>query len=206
MYRIQFSLKSNSNELFVNTITLRLQTGQIICVDRHYTDYTVDPVDNTVIRMTWREVHEWTGTRELPLPSPLELEMCELVEFEIEDDAPEDYICEVVGYEIFDDNYEPVHAGGIDLEYKQKRIRMYLLDDDDEFYEKYFTNRIEWDTPILKKYEFDTPEEFLSVWQDLKEDPISMWYWVYDRDTVICSGAIDPGDIDIYEEAWKEEL
>lgn len=46
-------------------------------------------------------------------------------------------------------------------------------------------------------YEFDTPQEFIKKWYELDE---GAWYWVFADGDVICSGAVDPGDIEIFED------
>lgn len=46
-------------------------------------------------------------------------------------------------------------------------------------------------------YVFDTPQEFIKKWYELDE---GAWYWVFANGDVICSGAVDPGDIEIFED------
>lgn len=52
---------------------------------------------------------------------------------------------------------------------------------------------------------YETPVEFLMAWREMVHNPEGMWYWVMDGGDCICSGACDPGDIEIFEEnfGWK---
>ena len=54
-----------------------------------------------------------------------------------------------------------------------------------------------------KKYVFKTPKEFVEHWYDLPE---GNWYWVFHAGELICSGAIDPNDIEIFEEHFGTEF
>lgn len=54
-----------------------------------------------------------------------------------------------------------------------------------------------------KKYEFKTPKEFVEYWYKLPE---GNWYWVFHAGELICSGAIDPGDIEIFEDYFGVEF
>ena len=51
-----------------------------------------------------------------------------------------------------------------------------------------------------ESYTFDTPEEFIEKWYELDE---GAWYWVYDKGEIICSGAVDPNDIEIFEDYFN---
>jgi len=53
-----------------------------------------------------------------------------------------------------------------------------------------------------KKYEFNSPKEFVKHWYGMEGD----WYWVFHLGELICSGAIDPSDIEIFEEHFGEEF
>ena len=48
-----------------------------------------------------------------------------------------------------------------------------------------------------ESYTFDTPEEFIKKWYELDE---GAWYWVFANGDEICSGAVDPNDIEIFED------
>ncbi len=54
-----------------------------------------------------------------------------------------------------------------------------------------------------KKYQFKTPKEFVEYWYELPE---GNWYWVFHAGELICSGAIDPNDIEIFEEHFGTEF
>ena len=203
-----FDVKCNHDMPYINTVTLLLKDGQLITLDRHSTIFQKTDRGN-VCNMTWNEPYEWSGERELPLPAPKEFVGAKLVDYDVEDDAPEDYEFVVTSCKLYSDEKDvqikidlnPL----IDLAEK-KRIRMYLLDDEEENYERFFTNKITPSTPILSQYVFDTPKEFMKTWRKLADDPTTMWYWVYDGNNVVCSGAIDPGDEEIYAESWEGEL
>ena len=49
---------------------------------------------------------------------------------------------------------------------------------------------------LKEQYVFDTPQEFIKKWYELDE---GAWYWVLVNGKVICSGAVDPDDIEIFE-------
>lgn len=52
---------------------------------------------------------------------------------------------------------------------------------------------------IREFYAFDTPEEFVAKWRELDE---GAWYWVFDKGEIVCSGALDPNDIELFEDYW----
>ncbi len=47
-----------------------------------------------------------------------------------------------------------------------------------------------------ESYIFNTPEEFIKKWYELDE---GAWYWVFVYGEEICSGALDPDDIETFE-------
>ncbi len=55
-----------------------------------------------------------------------------------------------------------------------------------------------------KKYEFKTPKEFVEHWYKLPE---GNWYWVYHGDDdLVCSGACDPNDLEIFKDYFGDAL
>ena len=54
-----------------------------------------------------------------------------------------------------------------------------------------------------EKYTFDTPTEFIKKWYELDE---GIWYSVCVDGEEICSGAVDPDDIDIFEEYFNTKF
>ena len=78
---------------------------------------------------------------------------------------------------------------------KGRYVMAFALDDTDEF----FTDDWFDDNSIVTYYAFDTPEELVAAWYRKSVDPDSMWYWLLDDGKCFCSGACDPGDIDIIE-------
>lgn len=65
--------------------------------------------------------------------------------------------------------------------------------------DKYFTDDFTGEG-IHTYYVFDTPEEFISKWEEICYEPHGMWYWCLNDGECFCSGACDPNDIDIFEE------
>ena len=49
---------------------------------------------------------------------------------------------------------------------------------------------------LQEQYYFDTSQEFIEKWYELDE---GVWYWVFADGKCICSGAVDPDDIEIFE-------
>lgn len=98
----------------------------------------------------------------------------------------------------------PECDGSFDVDMPNGRIIMaFAWDETDE----YFTD--DWcdDNEIATYYAFDTVEEFMKAWRKMAycEDgcyPDSMWYWVIDNGKLVCSGACDTYDEDIYKEYW----
>lgn len=64
---------------------------------------------------------------------------------------------------------------------------------------KYFTENFTGEG-IHTYYLFNTPEEFISKWKEIYNLPNGMWYWCLDDGYCFCSGAVDPGDIEIFED------
>lgn len=56
---------------------------------------------------------------------------------------------------------------------------------------------------IGESYMFDTPEEFVAKWHELDD---GAWYWVFDKGETVCSGALDPNDIEIFEDYWGKRF
>ena len=50
---------------------------------------------------------------------------------------------------------------------------------------------------------FNNPEDFINKWLEIYDKPNGMWYWVLDDGVCICSGAVDPSDIDGFREHWN---
>ena len=92
------------------------------------------------------------------------------------------------------------HFEEINLEHcnyvPEGKIMIAMLDDD--YYTEYNSYPEEYRSNYAQTtYVFDTPEEFIKKWYELDE---GVWYWVFvDREEVL-SGAVDPDDIEIFEE------
>lgn len=56
---------------------------------------------------------------------------------------------------------------------------------------------------LQEQYFFDTPQEFIKKWYELDE---GVWYWVFVNGEEICSGAVDPNDLEIFEDYFGMEL
>lgn len=75
---------------------------------------------------------------------------------------------------------------------------------DDGYYLEHGDYPEEFDSDLAYEgFEFDTPEEFVAKWQELED---GAWYWVFDKGEIVCSGAIDPNDIEIFEEHWDRSF
>ena len=72
---------------------------------------------------------------------------------------------------------------------------------DGSYYEEHGDYPENFDSGFAYKgYVFDTPEEFVEKWYDLPEGD---WYWCFNKGELFCSGAMDPGDIEIFEEYFE---
>ena len=96
--------------------------------------------------------------------------------------------------EVFDVKCVPVDA--------EANIAVMILDAP-KFFEMYseYPEEFKEEYPH-KKYEFSSPKEFVEHWYGMEGD----WYWVFHLGELICSGAIDPSDIEIFEEHFGEEF
>lgn len=78
----------------------------------------------------------------------------------------------------------------------QDKIFMAVLDDG--YYLEHNEYPAEYHSRYAKEtYEFDTPQEFIQKWYEIEE---GAWYWVFDEGMEICSGAVDPNDIELFED------
>lgn len=89
-----------------------------------------------------------------------------------------------------------------DVDVPQGRIVMAFANDCDY---DFFTNDWYDSNEFLSYYAFDTVEEFMETWDKVSDNPDSMWYWVMDNGELVCSGACDPGDEEIFEEYFDIE-
>lgn len=64
----------------------------------------------------------------------------------------------------------------------------------------YFTDDFDPKNPLVSYYAFNSPKAFMDAWKEKVKKPDSMWYFVLNGDFCVCSGACDPGDIEIFEE------
>lgn len=112
----------------------------------------------------------------------------------------------------------PECGSSFDIDVPKGRIIMAITDPTDKEFDSegneidpylYFTYDL-MDTSVHTFCAYDSPEEFLKDWQkrmtNLEENHdfsgTGMWYWVYDEDELICSGAMDPNDEEIFIEYW----
>ena len=82
---------------------------------------------------------------------------------------------------------------------KAKVVMAFSDDHDPNNDEAYFTD---WfpGTCIRTYYAFDSVDAFADAWYKMVENPDGMWYWVLDEGTLICGGACDPCDDEIFAE------
>lgn len=87
---------------------------------------------------------------------------------------------------------------------KGKIVMAFVNDEDPEKDWEHFTD--DWrGNDIRTYYAFDTPEEFMRAWRKMEEDPDGMWYWVLVDGQLICSGACDPNDEEIFADYFGFE-
>lgn len=101
----------------------------------------------------------------------------------------------------------PECGSSFDVNVPEGRIVMAFtdpVDDDNDNPYKYFTEDFTGQG-IHTYYAFNTVDEFIQKWKEIYELPNGMWYWVLDKDKIVCSGACDPDDINIFIEYWKDE-
>lgn len=82
-----------------------------------------------------------------------------------------------------------------------KKNNIILAICNDSYYRKHNSYPEEFQRTYAKEYyEFDTPEELIDKWCELDE---GIWYWVLVNNQIICSGALDPDDIEILEDYFN---
>lgn len=69
-------------------------------------------------------------------------------------------------------------------------------EDTDEFNNAFVAGRFETDNFIL----------FYKMFITVVKNPCAMWYWVIDNGNTCISGAIDPGDIEIFKEIYEDKF
>ena len=90
-----------------------------------------------------------------------------------------------------------------DVDVPNGRIVMaFAWDETDEF----FTDNWRDSNAIATYYAFNTPEEFMEAWKEMRDNPDGMWYWVMEDENLICSGACDYMDEDIFIEHWDLKM
>lgn len=94
----------------------------------------------------------------------------------------------------------PECGGSFDVDIPEGKIIMaFAWDEDDD----YFTDNWRDDNHFATYYAFNTQHEFFEAWEKMSENPDGMWYWVMVDGKCICSGACDPGDIEIFNEYFN---
>lgn len=72
---------------------------------------------------------------------------------------------------------------------------------DYEYYDKHNSYPEEYNSRYAHTaYVFDTPQEFIEKWYELYEGD---WYWVFVNGEEILSGAVDPDDIETFEDYFN---
>lgn len=101
----------------------------------------------------------------------------------------------------------PVCEGSFDVDVPEGNIVMAFTDkvDDAEDPYRYFTDSFTGEG-IFHYFAYDTPEEFVAAWNEISNNPPGMWYFVLVEGRCICSGACDPGDIDIFSDYWDKDF
>ena len=109
---IEFKCKTNYEDPYINVLNITLKSGAKVTIDRPTTLYSVE---NGVMSMTWEDsyiyalddAHFFGGEDEYGLRL-FDIEKDEFkklvsgckAEFEIEDEAPQDYTCELISFEV----------------------------------------------------------------------------------------------------------
>lgn len=82
------------------------------------------------------------------------------------------------------------------------KIMIAVLDDD--YYLEHKSYPVEYNEDYAHEvYTFDTPQEFIKKWYELDE---GAWYWVFVNSDIICAGAVDPDDIEGFEDYFGMKL
>lgn len=95
----------------------------------------------------------------------------------------------------------PECKSSFDVDVPEGRIVMAFTDPDENGANpyQYFTEKFHGQN-IHLYMAFNTPEEFVAKWKEIYDKPNGMWYWCLDDGYCFCSGACDPGDIEIFED------
>ena len=81
----------------------------------------------------------------------------------------------------------------------KNKIMIAILDE--KYYYKHHSYPEEYNSKYAHEtYVFDTPEEFIKKWFEINEGD---WYWVFAYGEEICSGAVDPDDIEVFEDYFN---
>ena len=80
--------------LMLNTITIKRNDGKVVVLDRDETEYTLKDKKADVV---FRGIYEWDEEEKYPdnFNDVKLYDGAELIDYEIEDDAPEDYDLEI---------------------------------------------------------------------------------------------------------------
>lgn len=107
---IEFKCKTNKDYVAINTVKFKLKSGSTITIDRHETDYSIE---NGNLEMSWNDCYLWSIDDNyifvsspwpyIGLDSKAMRELLEgaEAEFELEDDADEDYTVEIESWEVY---------------------------------------------------------------------------------------------------------
>lgn len=96
--RIEFECKTNKPYVMINTLQCRTDKG-MLTIDRDETEYTIE--DDGTMSMTWNGCYLWDGEDIHYLSKCKAKELVQAiqsVEFELEDDADDDYTVEMEAY------------------------------------------------------------------------------------------------------------
>lgn len=83
----------NSKGVMLNTITVEANDGKVYVLDRQTTSANYEKVENDIKTMNveWIGVYIWDGENEIYDFNPSIFHNCKIVEYDVEDDADEDY-------------------------------------------------------------------------------------------------------------------
>lgn len=92
----------------------------------------------------------------------------------------------------------PECEGSFDVDVPEGRIVMAFADDAEASKDGGRLTDDFGKAAIRTYYAFDSVEDFMKAWYKMADNPDGMWYWVLDSETLVCSGACDPSDEEIF--------
>lgn len=83
---------TKTSGLWLNTIELKLKTGEVVTLDRDEDEYTLEKCKANIM---FRGAYVWTGEVQDYDLVPEDFDGAEIIGYDVEDDAPEGYDLEI---------------------------------------------------------------------------------------------------------------